>query len=528
MEFALELLPAFSTGLRIVTDHFGIDPLEATRNAYYQAYLREHRTRGMRTSCNRKVCNEQHWTDEISGRGFVNVWPEFVHISLLFINPPSGMSRDMADKFLQNKLAKLLEEFGLLNADSLKLRFSGKVRKALLGGERCVWQVDSDPSPWIRYLQQHLLKTFQDNGWEARLPMQLDKGNGRVHLTIRDDRYPSQVKGMAPPSSSDFQVEIEKFAVTPAAQNDCRHHHRQHCGATLVRDFRLRSNFHGRSTPTPLLLSDLSAFPSLASQRNKCLPKPKRELPVTEPVFHEDRAAEVDDTSAAAIAGVLFLSTLNKHGSDHDVPLGELGWTCECGAQNADIYVTCQQCCASMSLVQGPEKPEREGDVEGGLSSAMGRVHMLHFSFKGMKADEFVSTLSDCKELQKFLEITRKDRAKIIVYPGQREAVSKALETKTLRPFHVVITSSLEPLLWKSMEHLSSKNRPRAKQKKVLLDVAASENMDCQQRLSPKFEVKRTFLCEVVVLRASRSVVQSTTEATTSAINPRRVVGGLK
>jgi len=130
-----------------------------------------------------------------------------------------------------------------------------------------------------------------------------------------------------------------------------------------------------------------------------------------------------------------------------------------------------------------------------------------------MTSESFQTLLLQSDALQEHFVKVEGIAAKIFVKPHHKHSVLSELRGRCLRPFHVVIAASLETHLTTALENLSNKNRPRSKRADVVAYVPRETVKHC---------TKRTFLCEVQNLRDSNTVVQSTTEANTDAVNPRR------
>eukprot|EP00928_Gymnodinium_smaydae_P084565 TRINITY_DN67827_c0_g1_i1.p1 TRINITY_DN67827_c0_g1~~TRINITY_DN67827_c0_g1_i1.p1 ORF type:complete len:585 (-),score=42.15 TRINITY_DN67827_c0_g1_i1:286-2040(-) len=131
----------------------------------------------------------------------------------------------------------------------------------------------------------------------------------------------------------------------------------------------------------------------------------------------------------------------------------------------------------------------------------------------------------------------------IFVKPDQFEVTRRALVGWELHPFHVVIAESLEYLLDEVLSKFAYRSRPREKRQcreQINYESAcfppsgSSDEGNSQQSEYENTElvIERTFISSVPVLKDSKSVVQSTTEAVedTSAFhyssfrgrNPRR------
>merc|ERR1712087_595572 len=144
-------------------------------------------------------------------------------------------------------------------------------------------------------------------------------------------------------------------------------------------------------------------------------------------------------------------------------------------------------------------------------------VHLTHWTFKGMKASEFLDTMLQSETLQRH-HMRHRSGANMFITPEQESKVDQALTGKQLRPFHVVITLSLEADLFTTLAARSYRNRPRV--------------MNSHPLTIGDFISKRTFLCEAPLLCEASKRTQSSTEVTTEVsvahyssargINPRR------
>jgi len=128
--------------------------------------------------------------------------------------------------------------------------------------------------------------------------------------------------------------------------------------------------------------------------------------------------------------------------------------------------------------------------------------------------------------------------AKIFVQPWQYKDVKAALVGTELRPYHVVVSESLEYLVSESLQQIPRQLKIKIKARSAIhLDEATSgkggedslgnelntEEFDGVSADTPAdIVVRRTFICIVPRLRSSASVNQSTTEAHGS-LNPRRL-----
>jgi len=133
----------------------------------------------------------------------------------------------------------------------------------------------------------------------------------------------------------------------------------------------------------------------------------------------------------------------------------------------------------------------------------------------------------------------RKAGAKVLVHPWQFEESTVALSRSevSLRPYHVVVSSSLECNVEACLADVPCREGARVKRRRIL-DHVALENprQDGRQEaqdqtwiedgageVGVEFDIQRTFICETTRRRQPNSVAQSTTEAHGGGLNPRRV-----
>eukprot|EP00928_Gymnodinium_smaydae_P041369 TRINITY_DN28009_c0_g1_i1.p1 TRINITY_DN28009_c0_g1~~TRINITY_DN28009_c0_g1_i1.p1 ORF type:complete len:795 (+),score=73.75 TRINITY_DN28009_c0_g1_i1:52-2385(+) len=138
---------------------------------------------------------------------------------------------------------------------------------------------------------------------------------------------------------------------------------------------------------------------------------------------------------------------------------------------------------------------------------------------------------------------------KVFVHPWQYLDVMAALSRMgdTLRPYHVVVSASLEHLVEECLARIPRQLKVKVRARDLMnLRAEQQEGLDSGDRHSEPaapsyqnvangsweqtaqselslYEVKRTFLCRYCPVRSSSSVVQSTTEAH-GGFNPRRHV----
>mmetsp|Transcript_47839 Transcript_47839/g.95120 ORF Transcript_47839/g.95120 Transcript_47839/m.95120 type:complete len:533 (-) Transcript_47839:292-1890(-) len=526
LEYAVELIPCYKDGLWHLVKRFGVDRTRETQEAYCEAYLNA----GLynTAACPRKrdaVPDESYVNlraqvaiDE--GPAFINVWSKFVHCSLMFINPPSTMDDAEATQYIKKFIH--LEE--LVNVEHPRLTFIGKVQGRTAGTNlgRTVWQIDSKPSEWVRKFRMQLQEVFTRHGFSCRFPS--EKAD-QVHCTIRDSRYGGQSNMKVPFDQGTLDVVFDKLGVTPAAENDARHDcKRKFCGKTHCLDFfqsRQDENLGSGSSSVSLLdIASSKQFPTLSlaphapkKSSNRCYGR------VIQPVLHLDPAADIivpiHNSTEDTVRSLLHEESMSSNEAGDDT--------------------------ASMRIVESlPQEHEACADE---------KVWLLHFSMQGMKSEEFQAVLSQSEGLQKVQQdmeragynwLLQPSEAKMFVFPTQCSLVETTLKNPVygivLHPFHVIVTESLEDHLHEALQKISYKSRPRSKPKKRrdvtrLLRLEEPNNLDMLehfregQKYASEFNVQRTFLCEVPVLRKRSAVTQSTTEATTAlkVINPRRI-----
>lgn len=127
--------------------------------------------------------------------------------------------------------------------------------------------------------------------------------------------------------------------------------------------------------------------------------------------------------------------------------------------------------------------------------------------------------------------------AKIFVHPWQFEDSTSALSQSEveLRPYHVVVSASLEYNVEACLADIPCRDGARVKRRRTIHHVAAENPHQVLGKDHPvhtevedatsesEFDTQRTFLCETKRLRQPNSVTQSTTEANGGGMNPRRV-----
>eukprot|EP00746_Dinoflagellata_sp_MGD_P152669 gnl/MRDRNA2_/MRDRNA2_83822_c0_seq2.p1 gnl/MRDRNA2_/MRDRNA2_83822_c0~~gnl/MRDRNA2_/MRDRNA2_83822_c0_seq2.p1 ORF type:complete len:619 (-),score=95.23 gnl/MRDRNA2_/MRDRNA2_83822_c0_seq2:182-1831(-) len=177
-------------------------------------------------------------------------------------------------------------------------------------------------------------------------------------------------------------------------------------------------------------------------------------------------------------------------------------------------------------------------------SSALENVHLLRFGGTA-DWDDFRQAVLHGVQFLPWREAMNKagypcehsSRAIILVKPVQYPDSCGQLENFELRPFHVVITESLEYLLEEVLATFPCRRRPRekasARQKIMQTQIEPATTMTDMRHVRstdrpaqetdddnsadelgfPEICVHRTFLCRAPVFRNPRSVAQSTTEA---------------
>jgi len=125
--------------------------------------------------------------------------------------------------------------------------------------------------------------------------------------------------------------------------------------------------------------------------------------------------------------------------------------------------------------------------------------------------------------------------AKIFAHPSLYEAILQAISDLNfqLRPYHVVVSQSMEPIVQEALRNLSYPQGARVRYREELLlthEEAHSESSSTNQpeedagdSLAHRYDVvaKRTFLCIAAPLRNADSISQSTSEIH-GGLNPRR------
>eukprot|EP00929_Paragymnodinium_shiwhaense_P014920 TRINITY_DN122908_c0_g1_i1.p1 TRINITY_DN122908_c0_g1~~TRINITY_DN122908_c0_g1_i1.p1 ORF type:complete len:516 (-),score=72.59 TRINITY_DN122908_c0_g1_i1:545-2092(-) len=194
----------------------------------------------------------------------------------------------------------------------------------------------------------------------------------------------------------------------------------------------------------------------------------------------------------------------------------------------------------------------------GDAAEDVDRIHLLQYNRHPeawRKALCEGGALRQCREALE--EVGRKwllgSDAKMFVHPHQVEAACVAIVEKgiDLRPFHVIVSESLEHALEACLNDLACRQGARVKERMFISKAASADVVmedpaddgtpdDAKMQHSPEdgdeisveseaveftMEPKRTFLClcETTRLRNPQSVTQSTTEANSTALNPRRV-----
>lgn len=129
--------------------------------------------------------------------------------------------------------------------------------------------------------------------------------------------------------------------------------------------------------------------------------------------------------------------------------------------------------------------------------------------------------------------------AKVFVHPSQYAQALVAIVEQgiDLRPFHVIVAESFEYHVEACLTDLSYRQGARIKKRRVIDEApvvgdsgkAAEEassapemDVDTEEDGFPLVE-KKTFICMVPRLRNPQSVTQSTTEAHSGGVNPRRI-----
>jgi hypothetical protein len=138
--------------------------------------------------------------------------------------------------------------------------------------------------------------------------------------------------------------------------------------------------------------------------------------------------------------------------------------------------------------------------------------------------------------------------AKLFVHPWQFEECMTAVSENNieLRPYHVIVSSSLEYNVEACLADVPCRQGARVKRRRVLGQASRSsfehgtDDLGRDVQMPPgeaitdevaneteqAYEVRRTFLCRARKLRQANSVNQSTTEIHGGGLNPRRATGG--
>lgn len=195
-------------------------------------------------------------------QGVIDTYPNFVHCSLLFVNPPAGMTRRSIEVMLNSKFIELAER------DIPGIVFDGKLHCAEEAGKK-VWRIESRPSPAVAQLRSCLKNMLEKTGFRVRQPHEpLDQ----VHITLRG-RWPNTGPNFPRPSNSEqLRLTFDKLAATPAA---AKGEHRKPCGS-LIRPVNFGRPEHCReshataeSDATTVDLGDAAEFPRLTAAKSR-------------------------------------------------------------------------------------------------------------------------------------------------------------------------------------------------------------------------------------------------------------------
>lgn len=165
------------------------------------------------------------------------------------------------------------------------------------------------------------------------------------------------------------------------------------------------------------------------------------------------------------------------------------------------------------------------------------------FRFGGGNTEAFRSALLHGPELGPCREALNQNfqhpsGALMFVNPEQLPDVLVRLETAALHPFHVIITDSKTYLVVEVLANMPRRQRPREKRSKRSalvsppLDAEVAEQSERSSSSNSDAEVSsdsvavhlnRTFLCVAPLLLDACTINQSTTEACSRGMNPRRL-----
>lgn len=107
--------------------------------------------------------------------------------------------------------------------------------------------------------------------------------------------------------------------------------------------------------------------------------------------------------------------------------------------------------------------------------------------------------------------------AAIFVRPQEYQATKKAIAMHRLRPYHVIVSHTLYPLVLEAINAVSCRSKVRVRSREVFAYTSKDASMDST------IKVKNSFLCIAERLNRPESIVQSTSAAHGSA-NPRQRV----
>lgn len=242
VEYAIELLPSYSQGIQILLANFGYDALSKCDlgENFFEAHLLVPIWRQQPNVC-RKLTEPlpQARKPGVQLAGFINVCRQFLHCSLIFVNPPHGWVSTRTQSFINDVLSKLLE--GIANQDLIEIRFKAAVQEGEAHGGRKIFFICSKDGglrqgQLIQKLREDLRKIFQENGFRVRQPA---GAVDELHMTIRDERYETKTalesKPRVPSKPGVLRLTFDTIAMTPAAMHDPRHSFkRQFCGVAFA------------------------------------------------------------------------------------------------------------------------------------------------------------------------------------------------------------------------------------------------------------------------------------------------------
>ena len=158
------------------------------------------------------------------------------------------------------------------------------------------------------------------------------------------------------------------------------------------------------------------------------------------------------------------------------------------------------------------------------------KVHLLQYNRHSERFHEALNSGKPLESCRTALEAAgfqwlQPSGAKVFVHPWQFESTMTAIAQQNLqlRPYHVIVSESLEYYVEASLSDLPCRDGARVKTRQVLeAGYSGDQPQTEDEDLAMNLVETRTFLCAVPRLRSSNSVTQSTTEVH-GGLNPRRV-----